>query len=85
MGRPVFGPETPLAPGDSHARCGRLAGVYNKSERTPLILMLGECQELVPEFAGETMKNVGSWHHLVRRKRICDYSMGEKNVLDILR
>ena len=27
----------------------------NKSERTPLILMPGECQEPVPEFAGETM------------------------------
>ena len=59
-----------------------------KSETTPLdILHLtpGESQKRVPEFGDETMKNVGSWHHRVRRKRICNFSMGEKKDMDILR
>ena len=59
-----------------------------KSERTPSIswnLTLGECQKLVPEFRNETMKNVGSWDHLVRRKRICVFPWGGKKVVGIFR
>ena len=86
--QPVLGLSTRGGRADTDPKVLFPRRVVTKSETTPSIFWIlapGECQERVPEFAGETMKNVGSWHHLVRRKRICDYSMDEKKVVDILR